>query len=68
MVFYLYDTLFIYMINLKDLLFKKRLFSFLEVEKNVNFHGIYFRESRIFEIFTGRNFRELLLQFEIRGI
>ena len=64
MVFYLYDTL----VNLKNLLLKKRSFSFLEVGKNVNFLGIYFRESKIFEIFTGRNFRELLLQFEIREI
>ena len=59
MVFYFCDTL----VNQKDLLFLKKFYSFFKVEKNVNFRGIYFRELSIFEIFRGRNFRELLLKF-----
>ena len=38
MIFYLYDSL----VNLKDLLFKKRSFSFLEVEKILIFSEFIF--------------------------
>ena len=52
MVYYFCDTL----VNLKDLLFKKKYV--FEVEKNVNFRGNYFCDSNIFEIFRRRKSAE----------